>query len=64
MGMSDPRTDLFKEKITSFQTAIDENDYDNSKKIFDQLNSLLHPNNHLRKLLKFQLIGLSNSTND
>ena len=58
MGMRDPRTELFNEKISAFQSAIDSNDEDSAKKLYKDLDILLHPNNHLRKLLKFQLISI------
>lgn len=58
MGVQDTRTDIFNESIKKFERAIEQEDYKVSKKTYNELNKLLHPNNHLRKLLKFDLISI------
>lgn len=58
MGMSDTRTDLYLEKINLFECCIDSEDYFNARLIFEELDGLLHPNNYLRKLLRFQLASI------
>jgi len=58
MGMKDTRTDIFHETIKKFEIAIEQEDYKLSKITYDKLDKLLHPNNHLRKLLKFDLISI------
>ncbi len=58
MGMHDIRTDLFNSLIEGFQNAIDNNDLPKAKEIYNDVDMLLHPQNNLRKLLKFQLLGL------
>ncbi|GMN89808.1 AAA family ATPase [Francisella sciaenopsi] len=58
MGMSDTRTDTYNDLMESFTSAIDKEDYQESLKIYEKLDALLHPNNHLRKLLKFQLAAI------
>lgn len=55
MGMSDTRTDLFNRLIHDFQIFIEKEQFDSANDIFTKLDKMLHPNNHLRKLLKFQL---------
>ena len=58
MGMKDARTELFNELIKRFQDSIDESNFDSANAIYTQIDSMLHPNNNLRKLLKFQLAGI------
>jgi predicted ATP-binding protein involved in virulence len=58
MGMSDTRTKAYYEQLNKFECAIEQNDYKNAKDAFTELDYLLHPNNHLRKLLKFELASV------
>ncbi|MFC0264604.1 AAA family ATPase [Fontibacter flavus] len=58
MGMNSLRTEIFKDLITKFDQAIEEENSEIAEEIFSQLDKLLHPENTLRKLLKFQLAGL------
>jgi predicted ATP-dependent endonuclease of OLD family len=55
MGMKDTRTDLFNTILSDFGKFIDNEDYENAKEVYNQIDILLHPQNQLRKLLKFQL---------
>lgn len=55
MGMTDTRTKEFKELMNFFGRAVDSEDYDAAKKIFDELNLSLHPDSTVRKLLRIQL---------
>ena len=55
MGLGDTRTSVYQNAIQNFQRAIDEDDYDSGILAFEELDKLLHPENHLRKLLSFQL---------
>lgn len=58
MGMSDTRTDTYHQLMSAFEAAIDSDDYAKSLAAFQELELLLHPENHLRKLLKFQLAAV------
>lgn len=58
MGMQDTRTVIFNKLIEDFQNEIVNSDYKKAFVVFEKLNSLLHPQNELRKLLKFQLAGI------
>ena len=58
MGMADTRTDLFNGLIKKFQDFIDTDNYESANEIYTQINSILHPNNNLSKLLKFQLAAI------
>lgn len=60
MGMSDLRTDLFNKLISEFGSYIDSEDYENALKCYNQIDLILHPQNHVRKLLKFQLGSIKN----
>lgn len=58
MGMTDTRTHTFNEIINEFQKAIDEENHAKASEIYAQVNILLHPENSLRKLFRFQLAGI------
>lgn len=58
MGMSNLRTEIFDKLIEGFQNAIETEDYEKAVSIFKELDLLLHPQNQLRKLLKFQLASI------
>ena len=58
MGMNNLRTDVFKEQLSEFDKAIEEENPEKAEKIFNKLDILLHPKNNLRKLLKFQIAGI------
>ncbi|MNZ44528.1 recombination protein F [compost metagenome] len=58
MGMSDTRTDTYHQLMSEFESAIDSDDYEKSQAAYQELELLLHPENHLRKLLKFQLAAV------
>lgn len=55
MDLGDTRTSIYHETISEFQDAINKEDYDRGLNAFNDLDKLLHPENHLRKLLSFQL---------
>lgn len=58
MGMTNLRTEIFKELILEFDKEIENENAQKAEEIFNQLDKLLHPENTLRKLLKFQLAGI------
>ena len=58
MGMNNLRTEIFKKLISQFDKSIEEENIQSAEEIFNQLDNLLHPENTLRKLLKFQLAGI------
>lgn len=58
MGMSDTRTDEYYEQIHNFENAIVKGCYKEASAAFNELDLLLHPNNHLRKLLKLELASV------
>lgn len=58
MGMTDTRTDEYYKHLHSFELALEEEDYYKAQEAFNELDCLLHPNNHLRKLLKLELASL------
>ena len=59
MGMTDTKTELYQKTLSSFEKAIDNEDYEKAKNIYSELNQLMHPDNHLRKLLKFELASIA-----
>jgi len=58
MGMPDTRTPAYHEAMKAFENAIDQENYEEALSAYSQLDELLHPENHLRKLLSFQLGAL------
>lgn len=61
MGMKTLRTELYKQMIEDFGEAIDEENIEKAKAIYDELDQLLHPVSSQRKLLNFQLAKISES---
>ena len=55
MGMEDTRSDAFVDLLARFDEAVDSEDAPTAKAIYDDFDASLHPNNHLRKLLKLRL---------
>ncbi len=62
MGMSDTRTEEYHQEIQRFEYAVEHDDYLSAKASFTELDSLLHPNNHLRKLLKLELASVKSDS--
>lgn len=58
MGMKNLRTDIFENLLSKFDKAVEDENIESAEEIFNQLDELLHPENTLRKLLKFQLAGI------
>ncbi|WP_261841747.1 AAA family ATPase [Aliamphritea ceti] len=58
MGMTDTRTDIYYKEINSFENAILNENYKEAETAYKELDSLLHPNNHMRKLLKLELVTI------
>lgn len=64
MGMRDTRTEYYHSAIQRFDHAIGAEDYHAAQASMDDLNDLLHPENNLRKLLKFQLSAIQSLDDD
>ncbi|MXV53319.1 AAA family ATPase [Pedobacter sp. HMF7647] len=64
MDMEDTQTKVFNENIQEFEKAIDNNDYKKSIEIYSKLEEMLHPQNSLKKLLKFQIASIKTEPND
>jgi predicted ATP-binding protein involved in virulence len=60
MGMKDTRTEFYNETLSKFNSLMDDEKYDEAKKLFSTINEFLHPENHLRKIIEIQLTGLGN----
>lgn len=58
MGMNDTRTPVYHNVLAEFESAIKEEDYEKALASYTKINNFLHPENHLRKLLKFQLAAI------
>lgn len=59
MGMEETRTITYLEAMKSFNDAVDNEHSNNAKYWYEIIDSMLHPESSLRKILKIQLIGLS-----
>ena len=62
MGMSGTRTAVYQREINRFEDAIDRENYISAEAAYKELDLLLHPNNHMRKLLKLELASLKGIT--
>lgn len=58
MGMTDTRTEEYYKHLHSFEHAMEHENASQARAAFEELDSLLHPNNHLRKLLKLELASI------
>lgn len=61
MGMKTLRTELYLKFQKDFGNAIDEENYDKAKEIYEQLDKLLHPSSPQRKLMQLQIAGIARS---
>ncbi|QBN17499.1 AAA family ATPase [Flavobacterium nackdongense] len=62
MGMTETRTSTYLDAVLNFNIAIDNEDFESATTQFTILDTMLHPENSLKKILKIQLTGIS--TND
>lgn len=58
MGMSDTRTDEYYQELSKFENAINQDDFLTAELAYVELDKLLHPSNHMRKLLKLELASV------
>ncbi|WP_085580079.1 MULTISPECIES: AAA family ATPase [unclassified Pseudomonas] len=61
MGMTDTRTEIFNKLMNEFTSAIDQENFASASLAYGELDSLLHPLSHLRKLLRLQIASLGGS---
>jgi predicted ATP-dependent endonuclease of OLD family len=59
MGMTETRTNAYKDAVLKFNDAIDNDDFETASMQFSILDAMLHPENSLKKILKIQLTGIS-----
>jgi hypothetical protein len=59
MGMHDTRTEALRDLLDGFAQAVADDDYTKAEQIFCQLDRSLHPENHIRKLLRLQLNSIT-----
>lgn len=59
MGMIETRTDTYLDAMSNFNEALETENYDFAKAQFEIIDRMLHPQDSLKKILKIQLIGLS-----
>jgi energy-coupling factor transporter ATP-binding protein EcfA2 len=58
MELEDTRSKVYQDAIRNFDKALDEGNSKSAKESYDLLDKMLHPANHLRKLLRLQMITL------
>jgi len=51
-------SDTYLELIKQFDNALDEDNYTKAKKVYDELDKILHPTSNQRKLLRIQMSSL------
>ncbi len=59
MGMHDTRTEVLRDLLEAFSKAIAEDNYTKAEEVFAELDRSLHPENHIRKLLRLQLNSIT-----
>jgi len=64
MGMPDARTKLYKSKVDDFYNSISKNEKKVAREIFNDLDSMLHPNSIDRKIFKLDLAMLTGGERD
>lgn len=64
MGMKETMTNVFNTTIANFDIAIEDENYHKALQIYSELDKLLHPQNSLRKLLRFQLASIREASGD
>lgn len=64
MGLEDTRSIEFNEALNTFEYAIDQENLIIAKENYAILQEMLHPTNHIRKLLKLQLATLGERIDD
>ena len=64
MGMQDTRTPVYHETMRLFESAIASEDFANAQIQFATLDRLLHPQNHIRKILQLDLASIRESSGD
>lgn len=64
MGMTDTRTARYHNVLARFEQAIDAENYDEAQTAYKELDALLHPDNILRKLLRFELGSVKGNERD
>lgn len=60
MGMTETRTSTYLNAMSNFNIAIDNDNFEGANAQFLILDAMLHPENSLKKILKIQLIGITN----
>jgi hypothetical protein len=58
MGVTDTSSTLYRDNVHAFDRAIDKGDFREAKRLFDELEAMLHPANQLRKLLRLQIASI------
>lgn len=58
MGLNNTYSELYNELLNSIEEAIDRMDYKTAKTKLEEFKKLLHPNNHLAKILSIQIAPL------
>ena len=58
MGMKAIRSDLFTSTLRDFDRAVDDGNLQLAQESYVKLDKMLHPKNHLRKLLEISMIGI------
>lgn len=61
MGMTSVHSKLFSETLTKFDKSIDNDNIDDARHYYKELNLMLHPSNPLRKMLEIEMIGVDSN---
>ncbi|MEC0310201.1 AAA family ATPase [Paenibacillus lautus] len=64
MGLEETRSPFFIDQLRKFELSLDNEDVENAREAYAVLDNMLHPSNHMRKLLSIQLAALGSDLND
>jgi hypothetical protein len=60
MGLGErTHSEKYLELIRQFETALDGENYESAQTAYDELDKILHPQSHQRKLLRLQMSSLT-----
>lgn len=58
MGMKNTRGEAYEAQIGKFDAALEDNDKERAQEAYLELEKMLHPHSHVRKMLQLEMVGL------
>ncbi|MGJ7922192.1 AAA family ATPase [Neobacillus sp. LXY-4] len=64
MGLENTHSKFFTNALSEFDESLSKLDVEKTMSLYNKIDKMLHPQNHLRKILKIQMASLGEITND